>query len=181
MKEEELEILRQAMGLTSLAGAPAGIRQVLQGLASRQNELNVAFPGVAADVIRHLRTLLGETTQLLTDCERREAEAAIKAKAECGCEAPPTEDLESQLKCLLRPVLQEATACAGDEGVCAVEEMLTRAKRIGAQRKFLYGLYDLYVNAALASGLPNEQLPSAVRGGRGGQEGDNGGSRPSAP
>ena len=180
MKEEELEILRQAMGLNSLAGASDQMKNILKGFAGRERDLLSTFPHLAEKMIRHLHLLGGDKVEPLTDCERREAEAALKAKTECGSENPSTEELETQLKCLLRPVLREATATTGDEGVCAVEEMLTRARRIAAQRKFLYGLYDLYVNAALASGLPNDQLPSAV-GGRGGQEGDHGGSRPSAP
>jgi|LNFM01.1.fsa_nt_gb hypothetical protein len=181
MNEEEFELLRQSMGLASLAGIPDSTRKLLEGLAGRKQEILTAFPGLGPGMVGHLMTLLGEAKKALTDCERREAEAAIKAKTECGCDPQPTEELETQLKCLLRPVLREATATNGAEGVCAVNEMLTQAQRISAQRKFLYGLYDLYVNAALASGLPNDQLPSAVRGGRGGQEGDNGGGRPSAP
>jgi hypothetical protein len=180
MNEEELELLRQATELTTVAGlSERAVAMLKQLLNERRDEILTEFPGLGSRLVDHLDKLIKRQPTALSDCERREVAVAINDKKNCG--PAPTDDLEAQLRCVLKTVIRESTATTGSEGVCAVTEMLTGAKRIAAQRKFLYGLYDLYVNAALASGLPNDQLPSAVRGGRGGQEGDNGGSRPSAP
>ena len=136
-----------------------------------------------------------EAAQRAADAMKAECEARLKqADLERAAAAAALEReiaaqrvrrlaaLESELKCLMRTVVSEATVTTGDEGMCAVEEMMTRAKRISAQRKFLRGLYDVYVNAALASGLPDRLLPSPVSGsGSGGQEGENGGGMPTAP
>ncbi len=180
MNEEEYELLRQAIGLSTTAGWPNGAILLLKKLfKDRADDIRAAFPGLGTQLLKHLEDLIKGRPTTLTDCEQREALELIREKKNCG--PASTDELEDHLKCVMKTVIRESTATTGAEGVCAVTEMLTGAKRIAAQRKFLYGLYDLYVNAALASGLPNDQLPSAVRGGRGGQEGDNGGGRPSAP
>jgi len=156
-------------------------RRLLKAILADDKAIMVAFPAIGGASINHVKYLLDLPKGIrMPDSQRANAIAEIKAKTECGCAAQPSPELETQLRCMMRTVLTEATESTGPEGMCAVEEMLTRAKRIRAQRKFLTGLYDMYVNAALASGLPNSLLPSALSG-RGGQEGESGGGRPSAP
>ncbi len=179
---EDLEVLLAALAMgTRPNPLNTATERLLKALVANDNAIMVAFPAIGAAAINHVKWLLDPCQGVrMDDSQREKAIAEIKAKTECGCAAKPSPALETNLRCMMKTLLAEATESTGAEGMCAVEEMLTRAKRISAQRKFLFGLYDMYVNAALASGLPNNLLPSAV-GGRGGQDGEDGMGRPSAP
>ena len=179
---EDLEILLAALKMGDRPNPPnPATDRLLKALLANEKAIMVAFPAIGAAAINHVKWLLDPCNGgRINNTQREIAIAEIKAKTECGCAAKPSPALETNLRCMIKSVLEEATESTGAEGMCAVEEMMTRAKRISAQRKFLFGLYDMYVNAALASGLPNNLLPSAVSG-RGGQDGGDPGGRPTAP
>ena len=181
---EDFEILLAALAIGERPNElNSATKKLLANLVEESNAVLVAFPAFGAGAISQVRWLLGEKDAIrMDDSPRAKAIAEIKAKAECGCAPKPSPALEANLHCMISGALTQATESTGAEGMCAVEEMMTRAKRIAAQRKFLSGLYDIYVNAARASGLPNNLLPSAISiSERAGQDGENGGGRPTAP
>lgn len=181
---EDFELLSQALGqATRSEQIPARTIELLKALTAKPGAIIEAFPSLAEGMVAHVRALTGESGgKALNEAGRAVALAAIKERTECNCVAKPSADFETQMKCWLQNTAMEAAAGTGGEGMCAIEDLMKKAQRVAAQRKYLRGLYDLYLNAALASGLPDTALPSPVGGsGSGGQEGENGGGRPSAP
>ncbi len=144
-----------------------------------------AMLGSLQNTVReHLLWLRGESkSQESIDFQRREAAVqgidALILTAQTPAKATPAEALLSQVMAAL--ISQSATTVGGsDQADKVVEQMMKSALEVAAKRRFLHGLYDLYVNAALASGLPDGLLPQAI-GDRGGQDGGRGDGAPSAP